>query len=93
MRFTQRKRAKDAATALSRLNDILRDKEVDDLFVDVKVFIYDQQSYYLNVMYPNEQQQMVGGMLSLGEEVITPISADDCVEFYQGPGLTRFRAI
>ena len=47
--------------------------------------------YYLEVDYPLNIEDKVAGILALGEETSAVWDASDCIEFYQGHGLTRFR--
>lgn len=89
MKFSQRRRAKEATLALLRLND--------DDEIDVRVFVLDD-STVLDITYPEAVGERVKGVMSLGVDMtgnpsMNDLDANNCQEFYSGAGITRFRGV
>lgn len=86
-KFSQRRRAKDAAIALDRLPN-RKD-------IKLQVLIEGPQLHHLMVEVADPTDEFLSlltGLLVHGEEDQW-IDPQDCVEFYQGEGLSRFRAV
>ena len=65
--------------------------------IDIKVYVYGLREYYIEVAYPEWKEDSVKGTMGLGIEMdaasILAVAAEDCIEFYQGSGMSRFRGV
>lgn len=83
--FTQRKRAKDAAIACLLLSE-------GENRVDIKAYVKPVEEYILRITFtPDSLFDKIEGRTSYGHETDEYLDPDDCIEFYQGEGMGRFR--